>query len=190
MIQRTNLLKTGATTLLFAVLLLTLSMSVTAVGAQDAPAPIADTFSSEVAIDWMTLLYDIVRAEAINAPQASRIYAYGGVTLYEAVLNGMPGNNSFAGQIQHMPDMPLPDLNKDHDWPTVASAALSTVYHGLFPDGSQETHDLIDAKREEWAELRGAEVSEAMLNRSLEYGDILGDAILEWVATDNFAETR
>src|SRR5688572_22312388 len=64
--------------------------------------------NSDTALAWMDLTYRLVQNEAVNAPVASRIYAYAGVTLYEAVVNGMPDNSSLASQINSMPEMPLP----------------------------------------------------------------------------------
>ena len=70
------------------------------------------------AVDWMQLIYDRVYAEGINPPAAARIYAYAGITLYESLLNGIPGNLTLAGQIVHMPDMPLPPEGI-YDWLSV-----------------------------------------------------------------------
>lgn len=185
-------LKLGSTGALFALLFLSLSLSFAAPTQTQAQVggTLADDLDAQIAVDWMTLLYDRIEAENVNAPNAGRLYAYAGITLYEAVLNGIPGNNSLAGQIDHMPDMPLPDFNKEYDWPTVANAALSTVYHGLFETGTRETHDAIEALRAEWTERRAEEVSNAILSRSIDYGDQIGDEILGWVDTDNYRETR
>lgn len=177
--------------LLVAVLLAVLSISAApaVVDAQSGGA-LTEQFDAALAQEWMKLLYDRIEFERISAPAASRLYAYAGITLYEGVIHGMPDNNTLAGQIEHMPDLPLPDFNKAYDWQTVANAALSKVYHGLFNNGSDETHQAIDDLRASWSSRRAANVNEPVLNRSLEYGDILGVALLDWVNGDNFAETR
>jgi hypothetical protein len=179
-----------AALLLFALALAGLSLAPHAVAAQD-DITYTDQYDARIAQDWMQLLYDRIEAEGISAPAASRLYAYAGVTLYEAVLNGMPDNNSFAGQIDHMPDMPLPDFDRAYDWPAVANEALAGVYHSLFEDtGSPETHDAIDFLHDKYLIARRAEAGEAIATRSVAYGQEVAGAIIEWKATDNYAETR
>ena len=178
-----------AALLLFALALAGLSVAPHAVVAQEGQRFTYD-HDAKIAQDWMTLLYDRIEFERISAPAASRLYGYAGVTLYEAVLNGMPGNNSFAGQIDHMPDMPLPLFDAPYDWPAVANAALAGVYHSLFDTGSQETHDAIDFLHDKYLIARRAEVGVETANRSVEYGQEIAQAIIDWKATDNYAETR
>lgn len=163
-----------------------------------APHPVAAQYGSvraseldaKLAQDWMTLLYDRIEVEAISAPAASRLYAYAGVTLYEAVLNGMPGNNSLAGQIDHMPDMPLPIFDAPYDWPTVANEALAEVYHSLFEEGSTETHAAIDSLHGKTLIARTDIVGDDIANHSVEYGQEIAQAIIDWKASDGYAETR
>lgn len=113
----------------------------------------------------MELIRDLVRVERLSPPVAARVDAYSGITLYEAVLPGMPGFQSLAGQLNEMPAMPPVQLihvtrstaalrlylrlaprlslHMRHpkpelwgpDWPTVAAVAASQVTLGLFPDG-------------------------------------------------------
>ena len=178
-----------AASLIVALALAGLSVAPHAVVAQGEPV-VAWEHDAKIAQDWMQLMYDRVEFERISAPAASRLYAYAGVTLYEAVLNGMPGNNSFAGQIDHMPDMPLPLFDAPYDWPAVANEALAGVYHSLFETGSPETHDAIDFLRDKYLIARRAKVGEDVANRSGEYGQELAQTIIEWKSSDNYDETR
>src|SRR5687768_165148 len=100
-------------------------------------------------VDWMELFYRVVEAERVNAPAASRLYAYIGITGYESLLPGIPGNNSLAGQIWHMPDMPLPEENKTYDWLSVANGALSTVIIGIVPNISDASIATVEELRAE-----------------------------------------
>src|SRR3954453_5434893 len=83
--------------------------------AQTTGSVLAENLDAKVAQDWMRLLYDRVQAETVNAPAASRIYAYAGVTLYQAVLPGIPGNNSLSGQLNDFPDTPWIEDNVVYD---------------------------------------------------------------------------
>jgi len=152
--------------------------------------PDATEMDPRPVVEWMQLFYDRIEVEAINAPAASRMYAYAGITAYESVVNGIPGNYSIAGQIQHMPEMPLPDFELEYDWASVANAALSVVIESLFPNPSEETVTAIRELRQIQAEERIKETESAVVRRSMDYGDELAAVIVEWIAGDNFAETR
>jgi hypothetical protein len=141
-------------------------------------------------VEWMTLLYDQIEVERISAPAASRMYAYAGVTAYEAVVNGIPGNYSIGGQVQGMNDLPLPEEGQVYDWASVANAALARVIEGLFPNPSQETLDAIQELYLSQSEARTKEVGASVVRRSLDYGEVLAEEMNAWIDGDNFAETR
>lgn len=175
----------GYTILVVAVLLSSFSWT----SAQQ-PSPLVESLDPQPIVDWMTLFYRLVEAERVNAPAAARLYAYIGITVYESLLGGMPNDNTLAGQIPHMPDMPLPEEDLTYDWLSVANAAISTVAKGLMIDAQAETYAAIDELRTAQTEARQQEVGEEVVTQSLAYGDLIGEAILEWVADDNYAATR
>ena len=111
-----------------------------------------------VAVEWMDLLYRVVESEALSAPAAARVYGYGGVTLYEAVVNGMPANFSLTGQIQGLPLLPLPEEGTVLDWPSVANSAMAVVTPSLFIDPAESTLVAITETYDEMVALRSNEV--------------------------------
>lgn len=161
-------------------------------GAQDTPKSIpTDQYEPDVAIEWMQLAYDRIMAEGVNPPAGARIYGYAGVTLYEAVLGGMPINNTFAGQLNGLSDLPLSDPNLEYDWPTSANGALSQLLANILDTQNADTQKAIKALSDKQLAGRKAEgVKQDVLKRSMEYGKSVGDGILAWVAGDNFKETR
>jgi hypothetical protein len=150
----------------------------------------AAELDASVDIKWMQLLYDRIEAEKVSAPAASRLYAYAGVTAYQSVLPGIPEGISLSGQLTEMPDMPQIDLDAEYDWPSTANAALSTVIAGLFPKDAADTQKAVAALRDSQTKSREKEVDADVVERSLDYGDQVAETILEWVSTDQFAETR
>jgi hypothetical protein len=65
-------------------------------------APYATVFSypADVARDWFHLALKLVEeTPGFSPPVASRAFGYMGVTLYEALVPGMPGYHSLAGQL-------------------------------------------------------------------------------------------
>jgi hypothetical protein len=157
--------------------------------AQDLSVPTAE-HDPAIAVEWMDLTYRIVQGEAVNAPAASRVYAYAGVTLYEAVVNGMPENYSMAGRATDLPDLSLPEEGAVYDWPSVANASLAMVLEGIFANASDESQQMIADLREKWVDAREEEVEQDVVERSLEYGEVLGPKLLDWIASDGYADTR
>jgi hypothetical protein len=180
-----------STTLVIVLLGLLLSLTVATTGsvsAQKGESVPADQIDGDIAAKWMDELYRLVQAEAVNAPAAARIYGYAGITLYESVVNGMPGNYSLAGQVHDLPDMPLPNDMQIYDWPSVANGAMSTVFEELFVEPSADTLQAIADLREDQTEARAADVGPQVVEQSLIYGDEIGATILEWVAADGYTE--
>lgn len=71
----------------------------TAVRGQESPSVPAVELSPQVAVDWIELWYNRVMLEKVNPPAGARLYGYAGLTLYQAVLPGMPNNFSYANQL-------------------------------------------------------------------------------------------
>jgi hypothetical protein len=150
----------------------------------------AAQLDASVLVKWMQLLYDRVEAESVSAPGASRLYGYAGVTAYQSVLPGIPEGISLNGQLTGLSDLPYPEESGDYDWPSSANAALSTVIAGLFPDTATDTQKAVTTLRDSVQKTREKEVGADVVKRSMDYGDTVGSAILDWVALDNYTETR
>lgn len=140
-------------------------------------------------VEWMDLLYQRVMVEGYNPPSAARLYGYAGVTLYESVVWGIPTNRSLVGQLNGLSNLPFPDA-AEYDWSTVAISALNTVLRGLMYESSDETRAAFTALYDEQIATRAGEIAEDVLNRSLQFGDDLAKALLEWADADGYRETR
>jgi hypothetical protein len=186
-------MKTIWRTVLFTILFLVFGLTVfpesNRVLAQETSI-LASELEPTILVKWMQLLYDRVEAEKISAPAASRLYAYAGITGYQSILPGMPDGISMSGQVTSLPDMPQPDEGQTYDWVTVANGSLSGVIAGLFPKTATDTQKAIKNLRDSEATARQSTLDPAIVKRSMSYGDTVAETILEWVATDNYAETR
>ncbi len=157
--------------------------------AQETSVPAGD-LEPTILVKWMQLLYDRVEAERISAPAASRLYAYAGITSYQSILPGMPDGISMSGQVTSLPDMPQPDEGQVYDWIMVANGSLSTVISGLFPKTATDTQKAVQSLRDSESQARQSKIDPKVIKQSLAYGDTVAKTILDWVATDNFTETR
>lgn len=154
------------------------------------PVPVVAGDEARIAVRWMQRLMDVVRDEHLSPPAAARIYAYTGITLYEAVLPSMPQNCSLSGQLPAMPQMPRPDASLAYDWPLVANSALAAVASGLFQNTSETALARFAALRDAIELERGETVPVNVFHRSREHGALLAQLILQWAAADNYAATR
>jgi PAP2 superfamily protein len=145
---------------------------------------------AQVAVRWMQRLMETVRDEQLSPPIASRIYAYTGIALYEAVVPSMPQNRSLSGQLHAMPQMPRTDASLTYDWPLVANSALAAVASGLFQNTSETALQRFAALRDAIELERGEIVPVNVFNRSREQGEALAGVVLQWATADNYAATR
>ena len=88
------------------------------------------TFSSDVVTRWLDMQLEMLRvplAQGAVAQSAERCQAYCGITLYEAVVPGMPAYQSLSGQLTNFPVMPETEAGKGYHWAATANAALAEM---------------------------------------------------------------
>lgn len=149
------------------------------------PGPSADEYDADAAIGWMQLTMDLVKAERLSPPAAARLYGYTTVTLYEAVVHGLPANRSLVGQINDLSE--LPEFgNARYHWPTVANAAVATILRSLLASSTSTTLNAISAREDANNADFAAETDEATHTRSVERGKLVGLAIFGWALNDGY----
>jgi membrane-associated phospholipid phosphatase len=148
---------------------------------------LADRFPSDVASTWFEQLYDLVKAEKTTPTAASRIYGITAVALYESIVAGTEHNRSLAGQLNSLKTVPRPKRHRTYHWPTVANAVLADTIRGLYPTISESSLDAIANLERSFAFQYQAEVPPRRYQRSVEHGQAVAAAILEWAASDGFS---
>lgn len=179
--------------------MLTVAVVFAACSKQDLKAPIEGSdgqtngsaknakVSSSVAIDWMNAFREAVKNEGKNPPQASRIYAYAGIGLYEAVVPGMSNYKSLAGQIDGLQSVPKPSMGQI-DMRLTANEALYEISSYIFGTLKPADKRLFDSLHN--AYLSNIASTPATLSNSVDYGKLVAAAVLNRAANDNFATTR
>jgi len=152
-------------------------------------SPPASGFENSNAVAWMSLTYDIVSFENIPAPECSRLYGYTGIAIYESVYRGIEGARSLGGQLKEMPEMPSAE-NEEYDWLSVMAATLKIIVSGILYEPTQHSLDLINDLYSNQIQARKNAVDEVIVNRSVSFGEQIGNAIIEWSNSDNFLSTR
>jgi len=173
-------------------LMMLMMMTLSPISAQNNSSLLVENYDSVMAREWMLEVYGLVRDNTINAPAASRVYAYTSIALYEGLVNGMPQNFSISGQIPSLPLLPYPEDGLVYDFPAVANESIATVVTGLFKEANanNETFTRIDTMHEQQLALRLESIEQDVIDRSVELGQAIGDKLLDWIATDNYGPTR
>ncbi|HEX8334768.1 MAG TPA: hypothetical protein VF622_19245, partial [Segetibacter sp.] len=154
------------------------------------PQPNANYYSAAVAVEWMDVTRQIVKSEGKNPPQASRIYAYAGIAVYESVYPGLSGNRSVAEQIPGFNNLPKLNMFGELDFPAVVNEAMYQVSLKIAGQLKQENEILIKALHEKYFNERLKAVPLEILESSTEFGKMLAIAITSRADNDNFSATR
>jgi hypothetical protein len=129
---------------------------------------------------WMDLARDLVAAEKLSPPAASRAYAYTALALDQAG-SGAAGQ---PGLVTVLRDAPAFESPGDVDPQAAAAIAAAGVAKSLFH--TDESWAAIDALLTESL----ADADPATRADSVAYGAAVSDALLDWAATDGFDDTR
>jgi hypothetical protein len=142
--------------------------------------PVSEFGAGEVA-GWFDLLLELIRrTPGYSPPVAARALGYAGVTLYEALVPGMPGYRSLAGVLNGLAGLPVTGRRAAFHWPTVASAALGEVCRGLFAAAPADLRAGIAALEE----ASGAGLPRGIRDRAADRGRAVAAAVLEWARGD------
>ena len=154
------------------------------------PAPPPSAFSAGVAIDWHSLALQLVQqTPGFSPPVAARALAYLGLTLYEAVVPGMPDHQSLAGQLNDLTSLPWAQPDEPLHWPTVANAAMAAMTRMMFPTASAENQVRINllernAAQKHSADFEPSQLTPELSERSISFGKLMAMAIMTWARTD------
>ncbi|WP_266363416.1 vanadium-dependent haloperoxidase [Tellurirhabdus rosea] len=144
----------------------------------------AADFNADVALQWSQMHLDLIRSTAgFTPPVAARSLGYGGLTLYEAVVPGVNGNRSLAGQLNGLATLPKPESGTYH-WPASANAAQAQILRGLFANTSEANKKRIDSLETTLQSQYRREAGEDVANRSAAFGKAVAEAIFAWSKTD------
>jgi hypothetical protein len=145
---------------------------------------LTSTYSSDVATQWLTKTYNLVKADSLKPPAASRVYGYAGVALYAAVVSGMPDYNSPNGILNELSGVPQAESTLEYHWPTVANCALAAVLDSLLPSYSQPE---IAALHDQLAAQYQASLAAEVFDRSEAFGQSVAAAIVTWAQADGYS---
>ncbi|MEP6647889.1 MAG: hypothetical protein ABJC12_12440, partial [Saprospiraceae bacterium] len=151
----------------------------------------ATELSSKLALAWVDQLLDQVRAQRVGPPPTSRALAYLSIAMYQSIVAGIPDGHSLEGQLKGFNNLPKPDADKEYDWNTVLNnAAYLVCDEGLARYMGPNTTALKTRVDKTNHMLDSMVNNKDVFARSMEYGKLLGNAVLDYMKTDNYDLTR
>ena len=141
-------------------------------------------YSGDVAIKWINLQQKLIKkTPGFDPPVTGRSFAYSGLTLYEAVVKGMPGYNSVASPLIGDNINALPD-HQMIDWSASANAAMAFILKNLFATTSEANMATIDSLESALNSEYENKSTAQIVSASGEYGRKIANSIFEWSKSD------
>lgn len=141
--------------------------------------------------EWMHTLYGVVRSERIGPPVASRMLGYLSLALYEGMAAATPGMPTLAGSVNGIATLPEADPGQRYDATVVAVAAERAALDSFMVAALPSTRAALGALADSLLAARtGLGLDPEVVERSLELGRQIGNAIVAASRGDGFAETR
>lgn len=145
----------------------------------------ADKYPADVALKWAGLQLKLAQTTPGNTPPVvSRSVGYTGLTLYEAVVPGIPTHRSLAGQLNGLTTLPTPEAGQDYNWALSANAAEATIVRGLWANTTDANKKIIDSLETTLLTELKKDATESVLTRSVAFGKAIGEAIFAYSKTD------
>ncbi len=175
---------------LFAVAQTTSTPADSAAKEESIPAPTAGQFSGQLVLDWIQLTLLLTQqTPGMSPPAAARAFAYQSLALYEAVVSGMSGHQSLAGQLNELSSLPLAQPDEALHWPTVANASLAAITRMMFPHASTEHKGRINQLERSMPlkysrDFDPTRTTIERNRRSETFGRLMAMAVMTWARTD------
>jgi hypothetical protein len=141
----------------------------------------------EMANDYhaaMNQLTEVIIYDIFSPPVASRIYAYSNLAAFEAMSNYGNHKPSMAGKINQFPIVPNP--LKDICPELAGIKAFLTVARAL--TFSVQYYD--DFEKPILEKYKNSGMTNLAYENSLKYGELIGNHVIAYSKTDNYAPTR
>lgn len=157
--------------------------------AQDG-SPDASRYSAAVATEWLRVVLPAIQeTPGQSPPVAARTLAYLGLGLYESILAGLPGQRSFAGQLNELESLPEAQPDEVLHWPTVANATLAALTQMLLPNAPPDWKARFGALERnmpvaQLADFDPVQRTPEVIIRSETHGKLLAMALMTWARTD------
>ena len=140
----------------------------------------------DLATAWADITLYITQYTPANSPTfSSRCLGYIGLTMYESVVHGYPSYQSLSGQLNELPQLPLPDTSQPYSWELALNAGQAYILDSIYVQTSDENKVKIDSLEDVFRIYYSQQVGDKeVVERSIAYGQSVAKAIFQWSKTD------
>jgi hypothetical protein len=130
---------------------------------------------------------DVIVYDIFSPPVAARIYAYMSIAGYEVARNEFPDKyKSLAGQLNGLEAVPAPVKGQVYCYNLAAAQAMLKIGRALV---------FSEVRMDEFytalmQEFKDTGMPDDVYQRSVDYGNQVGDHIVAWYAKDNYKQSR
>jgi hypothetical protein len=143
-----------------------------------------EQFSAGQLQSYNRKLTQVIITDIFTPPVCSRIYAYANIAAYEATRPGYQQYPSFAGKLKGLQTLPLPDSNKDYNYPVSGIIAFLTVAQKLVFNKEA----IANIENDYLRDLRNVSANQKMIQHSIDYGRKVGNHIIDWAGEDGYLQ--
>ena len=130
-------------------------------------AQLTSTYSAQVANHYFGFSLKLIReTPGFTPPVASRALGFSGLTLYEAMVPGMPSRLSTEGTLLGLTSVTHASPTAIFHWPTVANNALALILDSLFANAITLNKDSLHAIKDGYNTIFQGQVSAQIFNDS------------------------
>lgn len=133
----------------------------------------------------MEQLRDVLIQDMFSPPVSSRIFSYTSLAAYEALKWEKQGQPSITAQLHGFPKMPEPESGKKYNFLLAATKAFFTVGEKI----TFSKDSLIQYESTVYPDFKEL-LDDETYQRSMAFGEAIGQKILERTAVDQYKETR
>ncbi|MFZ4560647.1 MAG: vanadium-dependent haloperoxidase [Saprospiraceae bacterium] len=150
----------------------------------------ANQYKPELAQQWMQMAYNSVKARGFFALDASRLYAYTSLVMYESMVHGIPKGLSMEGQLKSFSQVPKPAENLKYDWGIVLCHATPIVLNYMLQKPNTAiVSDIVNLeKSQERLLIEESKLSSDVIANSKAFGAALADHIIKFADSDGTLE--
>lgn len=130
---------------------------------------------------------DVIVHDIFSPPVASRIYAYMSVASYEAARHQYPDQyQSLAGQLNGLEPTPAPVEGEEYCYSLASVQAMLKVGRALVFSDDRMTEFYENIMQE----FKSTGMPDDVFQRSVDFGNQVGDHVMAWSAKDNYKQSR
>lgn len=142
------------------------------------------SYDHKIIAEWNIKFSEIEKYQAGYRPgPATWALAYMGLSAYEAVISGMPNNQSIQSQIPGLV-IPAADANKEYNWPLVINASYNYLMPRFFGNATQDQLNQITQVYTRNLDKYSAGVAQDVIDRSIARGIEVADIVWKFENTD------